>query len=124
MNFSYVVEGAFLQCSCGSAKATFKASAGRNITINGKPQGNVHDFKPGHNIPAFGMCSSTANPEVASATAANQGQLKKMPCKPAITVPWLNGKSDVMIDQFPALLNCSTNLCMWKGQITVEQDGQ
>ncbi|MEC0212783.1 DUF4280 domain-containing protein [Paenibacillus ehimensis] len=124
MSSSYVVEGASLQCSYGSTNSNLKTPAGRKIAINDKLQGNVQDFKPEINIPAFGLCSSLSNPEVASATAANQGQLKKMPCKPVITMPWLDGKTDVLVDHYPALLNCSTNLCMWCGKITIVNDGQ
>ena len=66
----------------------------------------------------------SGNPVVAAATAANHGRLQKMPCVPALTMPWLQGKTDERVDGFPALLNNSCHMCMWCGRITIKDDGQ
>lgn len=121
---TYVVEGATLKCSFGDKESKFKIPVTHKVFIEGKPQGNIMDFKPTVNILPFGDCSSLANPVVAAATAANNGVLKKMPCIPATVSPWVKGKDDVLIEYSPALLNESTNTCMWCGLIEIKKDGQ
>ena len=81
--------------------------------------GNIMDFKPLVNIPTFGVCSSLANPTVAAATAAAFGALTPMPCVPNIVAPWKPGKPDLLVENFPALLNTDTLQCMWGGVITI-----
>jgi hypothetical protein len=121
---SYVVKGAKLKCSCGDQESCLQIPVDHGVYINDKPQANIMDFKPNLNIKPFGKCRSLANPTVAAATAANKGRLKKMPCMPVITGPWIGGKEDMYIDNYPALLNKSTNMCMWSGRITISDDGQ
>ncbi|TYQ16964.1 UNVERIFIED_CONTAM: uncharacterized protein DUF4280 [Acetivibrio alkalicellulosi] len=121
---SYVVQGAKLKCSMGDSDSTFKVPMDHKVYINNKPQGNIMDFKPTVNILPFGMCKSLLNPVVAAATAANYGKLQEMPCIPATTMPWINGKMDVLIENFPAMLKKSTTMCMWCGIISVKDDGQ
>ncbi|WP_237171575.1 PAAR-like protein [Paenibacillus sp. IHB B 3084] len=58
------------------------------------------------------------NPAVSSANKGNSGKIIPQPCKPSVSMPWLNGKKDVYVDQSPALMSCSTNLCMWCGKIS------
>jgi hypothetical protein len=82
------------------------------------------DYKPNINIMPFGLCSSMANPAVAAATAANNGVLTRMPCTPVVTMPWMNGKQNVLIAKHPALLNKCTNQCMYAGIISIVDDGQ
>lgn len=120
---SYVVKGATLKCSQGDKESKLNPTD-HSIFIKNKPQANIMDFKPNLNIKPFGKCKSLANPTVAAATAANKGRLKKMPCVPMITMPWLNGKNDTIIDNAPALLNKSTNMCIWCGKISIKEDGQ
>lgn len=124
MDQSYVVQGAKLKCSFGDSESTFQIPMDHKIYIRNKPQGNIMDFKPNINILPFGMCSSLANPTVAAATAANNGRLQKMPCIPATVMPWFMGKNDKLLENFPALLNSSTTMCMWCGKITITDDGQ
>ena len=119
---SYVVKGATLKCSQGDKESKLNPTD-HSIFIKNKPQANIMDFKPNLNIKPFGKCKSLANPTVAAATAANKGRLK-MPCVPMITMPWLNGKNDTIIDNAPALLNKSTNMCIWCGKISIKEDGQ
>lgn len=120
---TYVTSGAKLKCSFGNKESALNA-ADKEIYINNKNQANIMDFKPNINIFSFGMCSSLANPVVATATALNNGILKKMPCIPLLTAPWIYGKIDVHIQGFPALLDCSKNMCMWGGVITITSHGQ
>lgn len=120
---SYVVEGATLKCSCGDRESRLNVLT-HNIGIKNKAQANIMDYKPTVNVMPFGQCSSLANPIVAAATAANKGVLKKMPCIPVLTMPWINGKTDKQVGGFPALLDKSTNMCLYCGRITIENDGQ
>lgn len=124
MNDRYIVDGASVRCSYGSATGVFRAGAGRQVFIHSKAQGSIRDCEPGIHIPAFGMCSSKHNPDV---IAASQGQLDRLvpqPCRPSVSMAWLNGKNNVMVDHSPALLSCSTNMCMWCGEISFDTDGQ
>jgi hypothetical protein len=115
----YVVHGATLECSCGSEESTFKVSPGRETYTNGQLQANSADFKPNVNIMPFGKCTSPSNPAVASS-----GNPEGVPCVPVITMQWIKGKADTLIEGFPALLNSSTTMCMWCGKITISDDGQ
>jgi len=121
---SYVVEGAKLSCSMGNKDSTFKVPMDHKIYINDKPQGNIMDYKPNVNILPFGKCKSLSNPTVAAATSANNGVLRPMPCMPVVATPWMNGKMDVLIENFPAMLKTSKNMCAWCGVITIKDDGQ
>ena len=124
MGDSYVVDGGKLKCSFGDKESDFKVPMDHNVILCDKAQGNIMDFKPNVNIMPFGKCSSLANPTVAAATAANYGRLQKMPCIPVTTMPWIGGKTDNLLDNIPAMLKSSTNMCMWCGRITITDDGQ
>lgn len=65
----------------------------------------------------FGMCSSLANPTVASATAAALGALTPMPCVPVIPGPWAPGASTVTVCGRPLLNNTSKLMCAYGGVI-------
>jgi cell wall-associated NlpC family hydrolase len=121
---SYVVAGATISCNYGSKRTALKTPFSHGVYIGQKAQLNIMDFKPTMNIMPFGRCASLQNPTVAAATAANNGVLQPMPCTPMITMPWINGKEDKLVDQFPALLNKSTNSCLYCGIIQIEEDGQ
>jgi hypothetical protein len=82
------------------------------------------DFAPIANIPPFGMCSSIANPVVASATTAALGVLTPMPCVPATAAPWAPGAPTVLIGNMPALDSNSKLMCMWAGVIQITSPGQ
>jgi hypothetical protein len=121
---SYVVEGATLKCSCGDKECKLKTPGRKSVLIQGKLQANIMDFIPKVNIDSFGKCKSLKNPLVAAATSANHGRLKPMPCIPNVTIPWINGKEDMLADEAPALLDCSKNMCIWGGKISIVKDGQ
>lgn len=68
------------------------------------------------------MCSSMANPTVASATAAASGVLTPMPCIPALTAPWAPGGKE-LITNMPALLENCKLVCMYGGNISINFPG-
>lgn len=121
---SYVVAGATISCSFGSQSSRLSSPMSHGVFVKGKPLMNIMDYIPNVNIMPFGTCGSMQNPVVAAATAANNGVLQRMPCMPMVTMPWLGGKTDKRVDNVPSLLSDSTNMCMFCGQIKVENDGQ
>jgi hypothetical protein len=118
-----VTAGALMACSFGVAPAAL-AVLPTNKTMAGAPAANIMDHQPMVNIPTFGMCSSLANPTVASATAAALGVLTPMPCIPNTTAPWVPGSATVMIGNMPALNDTSKCMCMWAGVIQISFAGQ
>jgi hypothetical protein len=118
-----VCAGAKLACSMGSAPSTF-APTPRPDTVGGKVVGTVLDCKPIANIPAFGMCQSPSNPQVATATAAANGVLTPQPCSPLLPAPWTLGSTSTKVGGQPALLTTSSAACQWGGKISVTAPGQ
>jgi hypothetical protein len=86
--------------------------------------GTIMDNIPMTNIMPFGMCSSIANPTVASATATALGVLTPMPCVPVTPAPWAPGVPNVLIANQPALDNMCKLMCTWAGVISVVMPGQ
>jgi hypothetical protein len=118
-----VIMGAALQCSFGAASSSLVVLPDNQV-FTGTPDANIMDNKPLVNIMPFGMCSSIANPEVASETAANQGVLTPSPCIPNTPAPWVPGAPTVLIAEMPALDNVSKLMCIWGGVIQVTDAGQ
>ena len=118
-----VCMGAMMQCSFGAAPASLIVLP-ENRTLTGTPAANIMDGKPIVNVPTFGMCSSIANPTVASATSAALGVLTPMPCVPVTPAPWAPGAPTVLIGEMPALDNNSQLMCTWGGVITITSPGQ
>lgn len=114
---SYVVAGATMQCSCGNLPRKLKASYSHGVYIKDKAKLNVMDYRPNENIAPFGMCSSPGNPQV-----VKEG--RPVPCKPIVTTPWIYGKEDVLVENYPALLHISQNSCLHKGLIRFVDNGQ
>ena len=119
-----VINGAVLQCSFGLAPAALQVLPVKRVMAGGPPAANIMDNVPLVNILPFGLCSSLANPTVASATAAALGVLTPMPCVPATTAPWAPGVPTVLIGEMPALDASCMLMCMWAGVITVTMAGQ
>jgi len=88
------------------------------------PAGTFMDYVPLLNIMSVGTCSSPANPLVAAATAAALGVLTPQPCIPATVAPWTPGSPTVKIGQMPALDDASSLMCMWAGQISINDPGE
>jgi len=118
-----ICNGAMLQCSFGVAPSTLMVLPANKV-LTGTPTANIMDNKPMVNILPFGMCSSMANPTVASATAAALGVLTPMPCVPATAAPWMPGIPTVLIGGMPAVDNTCKLMCNWGGVIQVVNPGQ
>lgn len=71
------------------------------------------------NIMPFGMCTSLANPTVASATAAALGVLTPMPCIPVLPAPWVPGSPTVLIGSSQALNHSCKLMCAYGGVIQI-----
>lgn len=119
-----VVSGAMMMCPFGVAPASLVVLPANRTNTGGPPAANIMDYKPLVNIPTFGMCSSIANPTVASATTAALGVLTPMPCIPNTVAPWVPGSPTTLIGHMPALNNTSTCNCLWGGVITFTFAGQ
>lgn len=114
-----VKTSALVQCSFGLAPSTLEAQG--TVTVEGTPAATIMDSTI-INIPPFGSCTSLANPEVASATAAALGVLTPMPCIPALT-PWVPGSPTVLIEGQPALVAGSTCVCAFGGVVEITFPG-
>ena len=119
-----VVSGAMLQCSFGAAPSTLQAIPASRVIASSVPAASIQDHIPLANIQPFGLCTSLANPTVASATAAAMGVLTPMPCVPATPAPWLPGAPTVLLGGMPALDNSSRLMCLWSGAIQIVSPGQ
>lgn len=119
-----VCMGAMCQCSFGAAPSSLVITPENKVLGCNLPAATIMDNIPMKNIMPFGMCSSMANPQVASATAAALGVLTPMPCIPVIPAPWAPGSPTVMIANKPALNNSSKLICSWAGVISINNPGQ
>jgi Domain of unknown function (DUF4280) len=118
-----VASGAMLTCSFGVAPGTLTVLPAGRVNADGVPMANIMDHKPNVNIAPFGMCTSMANPQVASATSAAQGVLTPQPCVPMTQTPWAPGSPKVMVGGQPALDNTCTCNCLWAGVVTISNPG-
>mgnify|MGYP000273466993 FL=1 len=120
----HVCNGATLQCTFGLAPSTLIVLPVNRVLTSNQPAANINDHIPMVNIMPFAMCSSIANPTVASATAAALGVLTPMPCLPVIPAPWVAGAPTVLLANMPSLDNISKLTCMWAGVISIINPGQ
>lgn len=111
-----------LMCSFGMAPSAMNVLPANKV-VSAMPIATIMDNKPLVNIMPFGMCSSMANPTVASATAAALGVLTPMPCMPVISAPWAPGSPTVLVANYPALNNTSKLICNWGGVIQINNPG-
>ena len=118
-----VTATAQIKCTFGSVPAALDVPQ-PSVLCGGKPVATVQAIGPEVNVPAFGMCSSEANPAVANATAAAEGVLTPMPCVPEIAGPWEPGSPTVLVTGSPVLTQTSECLCAWAGVITIVSAGQ
>ena len=111
------VNTAVCQCTFGAAPAPLTVTSQSPAVGGSMPFATIMDIpKPPM---TFGMCSSPANPTVASATAAAMGVLTPMPCIPACAAPWAPGSPTVIVGGKPALNNSSKCMCNWGGVVSV-----
>lgn len=118
-----VCMGATLQCSFGVAPSVLSVLPKNRLMVP-TPAANIMDHIPMVNIMPFGMCSSLANPAVASATSAAMGVLTPVPCIPVTVAPWAPGSPLFLIGGMPALNHTSKLMCSWLGMIQVIHPGQ
>lgn len=118
------VATAICQCTFGAAPSTLSVLPTSMVTIENKPAASIMDYAPFMNILPFGVCSSIANPTVASATAAALGVLTPMPCVPAVVAPWIPTNPMVLVGNKPVLGNSAKNFCLWGGVISINLQGQ
>lgn len=119
----HVVTGAMMKCTFGVAPSVFNTTP-RPVFSSMMPAANILDNKPLFNIMPFGMCTSLANPTVASATSAALGVLTPMPCIPNTPAPWVVGAPTVITDKAPSLNNTACLNCIWGGVITFATPGE
>lgn len=110
-----VVNLSLCTCTFGVAPCPLPVTSQQTVITSNMPQATIMDNKP----ITFGMCSSPANPTVASATAAAMGVLTPMPCVPAVAAPWAPGAPTVMVCNKPLLNNTSKLICNWGGVIQI-----
>lgn len=122
MSFA-VCNGAMCQCSFGVAPCNLVVTSVTNVLGCSLPLASIMD-NTAMNLSTFGMCTSLANPVVASATAAALGVLTPQPCMPMITAPWAPGSPTVLISGKPALTNISKAMCAYAGIIQIVNPGQ
>lgn len=119
-----------LVCSGAGIACTFGAAPGALTVLPGPvgepimPAATVTDMVPYVNIAPFGVCSSLANPAVASATAAALGVLTPQPCTPLPVSPWAPPSAVVTIAGRPALTNTGKTACAFGGVISITSPGQ
>lgn len=118
-----VVTGALMTCSFGAAPSTFVATP-RPVMSSNMTIGIITDNIPLSNVVPFGVCSSLANPSVASATSAALGVLTPMPCIPNTPSPWVPGSPTHIVTGIPALNDTCKLMCVWGGVISFTYPGQ
>lgn len=119
-----VVNGAQLRCTFGVAPSALVVPPAKRVMAGSQPVATINDQIPMANIMPFGMCSSLANPQVASATSAASGVLTPQPCIPVTTGPWAPGSPTVLVGSTPALNSTCQLMCSWAGVISVSTPGQ
>ena len=110
-----VVMSSMCTCSFGTVPCVLPVSSQQTVQTVNMLQATIMDNK----LPTFGMCSSLANPTVASATAAAMGALTPMPCIPVTPAPWTPGAPTVMVCGKILLNNSSKLMCSYGGVIQV-----
>lgn len=118
-----VVGGATIMCTMGLAPGTLTVTSQQKVLMSGAPAATINDTAPLVNVGACGMCTSMANPTVASATAAALGVLTPMPCVPAPAGTWLGGSCPLVSGQ-PGLSSEATLVCSYGGTIRILSPGQ
>lgn len=115
--------GCLLKCSQGMTPSVFIAleMPGKPVILGAMTTATIMEIAPFENILPFGMCKSLANPEVAAATAAADGDLTPMPCVPVVPAPWEPPSEILFYAGLPLATVQSKCLCTWAGEIAVEE---
>ena len=118
-----VVTGASVMCPFGTSPATLTVTSQTFVLADGKPMATIADASIA-NMPTFGMCSSLANPQVASATAAALGVLTPQPCVPAVAGTWIPTQMKCLAGGKPCLAGDATAICSYGGSLSIINPGQ
>ncbi|MCR5278225.1 MAG: DUF4280 domain-containing protein [Lachnospiraceae bacterium] len=118
-----VVQGGQCMCSFGTAPGGIKVTSQQLIKAGGQTAATIQDAGP-QNVGPFGMCTSLANPAVASATAAALGVLTPQPCTPTPAGVWMPGTPTVLVNGNPALNSDCKLMCAYAGSISIVSPGQ
>lgn len=111
-------------CSFGTAPGTITVTSQSSVLVDGKPAATVQDCQKA-NITPFAMCTSLANPQVASATAAALGVLTPQPCNFVPAGSWLGADPKFIAGGKPVITNQCTMMCsMGMGSISITNPGQ
>ena len=109
MGKEYVVSGAQLECTLGVAPSSLTVLPVHRVKLTKKLKANIGDCKGFVNIAPFGACKICSPPK---------------PCTPSC-VMWMGGKTDLLLDGLPALLNTDKVVCMaGGGMISIKDSGQ
>ena len=111
-------------CTMGTAPAPLKVTSQSKVLAEGKPAATIQDAAAMTNVGPFGMCTSLANPAVASATAAALGVLTPQPCTLMPAGIWIPTKPKVLIDGKPCLTQDCKMMCAYAGSISITLPGQ
>ena len=117
-----VVSNALIACTFGAAPGKLTVLPNPQVLVEGQPAAVIADIKAMANVAPFGMCSSLANPAVASATTAAQGVLTPQPCTPQLT-PWTPGVPMVLVGGQPAVNLSCKSVCAFGGAISITMPG-
>ena len=118
-----VVSGASIMCTMGLGPGQLMVTSQVTVLACGAPMATIQDAQPLVNIGPCGMCTSMANPTVASATAAALGVLTPMPCVPAPVGMWTSMGTPI-IGGKPGLANDGKLMCSYGGSISITTPGQ
>ena len=118
-----VVAGATCLCTSGLGTGQINPTNQMSIRVGGKPVASIADVAPMTNVTSCGMCTSLANPAVASATAAALGVLTPQPCVPAPAGTW-NCPGKVRVGGKPVLTTDGKLTCAYGGTISIMNPGQ
>lgn len=118
-----VVTGASILCTMGLAPGQLTVTSQFKVMFGGAMAATIQDVSPLINVGACGMCTSLANPTVASATAAALGVLTPMPCIPSPAGTWLCFNTP-LIGGIPSLANDGKLMCAYGGSISILSPGQ
>ncbi len=118
-----VVAGASVLCPFGTTPASLAVTSQSTLLAEGKPVATIADTSAA-NIPTCGMCSSLANPQVASATAAALGVLTPQPCIPVIAETWTAVQTKCIAGGKPCLTTGATAVCSYGGTLSIINPGQ
>jgi len=106
----YVVCGAKLSCTLGTAKSNLKMPISHGVFLKDIPQCNINDRVPLMNILSFGSCNRSVPPP---------------PCIPATPLPWMNKKDILLfINGSEALIKDAICSCSFGGIISIDDSGQ